>query len=210
MKKKAASADNGLKRLQEVLAAFTIGCQLRRRTDYLSASNTRDVISSIEPRPEIERYCGAFGRPIRRASCRSDERFGLVVVDLKALENDFFTVVVALNEIFARDVVLAFDLGRVVLDVIRAAARRMHATTGHAFDNFTVGHVDFKHEVDGDAASARACACGIVRGKPSKSAPFLQSGASRRSFTRPRMISSETSCPFPSQPWQPDRAGCRP
>ena len=33
------------------------------RRSYLSASKTRAVIASIEPRPEIERYCGAPSRP---------------------------------------------------------------------------------------------------------------------------------------------------
>lgn len=31
--------------------------------DYLSASKTRSVIASIEPKPEIERYFGAVGAP---------------------------------------------------------------------------------------------------------------------------------------------------
>src|SRR6266850_3790428 len=40
-----------------------------------------------------------------------------------------------------------------------------------------------------------ASACGIVRGKPSKRYPFLQSRSFSRSLTRPMMMSSETSWP---------------
>ena len=35
----------------------------------------------------------------------------------------------------------------------------------------------------------------MVRGKPSNKKPFLQSSFAIRSFTRPKMISSETSLP---------------
>ena len=35
--------------------------------------------------------------------------------------------------------------------MVRAAARRVDAATRHAFDDFGVGHVDLKHEVERDA-----------------------------------------------------------
>lgn len=35
------------------------GLSESRGGDHFSASKTRSVIASIEPRPEIERYCGA-------------------------------------------------------------------------------------------------------------------------------------------------------
>ena len=73
------------------------------------------------------------------------------MVDAEALQDHFFAVVVALHERIARHVVLAFDLGRVVLDVIRTAAHGVDAATRHAFDDFGVGHADFEHEVKRNA-----------------------------------------------------------
>ena len=44
-------------------------------------------------------------------------------------------------------------------------------------------------------ASANACACGMVRGKPSKMQPLAQSGSAIRALTRLIIKSSETSPP---------------
>src|SRR5574343_801006 len=47
-----------------------------------------------------------------------NQRAGLVAVDVQALLDGFFLVVVALHQRFASHIVLAFDLGRVELDVV--------------------------------------------------------------------------------------------
>ena len=70
------------------------------------------------------------------------------MVDRQTLHHDFFAVIVTLYEVFARHVVLAGNLGRVVLDVVAATRSGVHAAAGHTFDNFGVGHGDFEHEVN--------------------------------------------------------------
>ena len=49
------------------------------------------------------------------------QHFGLLVVNREAFLHHFFFIVVALNQIFAADVVFAFRFGRVVGDVVGAA-----------------------------------------------------------------------------------------
>ena len=56
-----------------------------------------------------------------------DECFGLSMVDRQTLHHDFFAVIVTLYEVFSRHVVLAGNLGRVVLDVVAAARSGVHA-----------------------------------------------------------------------------------
>ena len=117
-----------------------------------------------------------FTAALGKLGIKVHKGFCLVVVDLQALEDDIFMVVFALHEIFARHIVLARNLRRVVLDVIGAAARRVHAASGHALNDFSVRHADFKNVVNRNAgvdqgASLRNCA-----GKPSKRAPLAQSG----------------------------------
>ena len=85
-----------------------------------------------------------FTAALGKLGIKVHEGFCLVVVDLQALEDDIFMVVFALHEIFARHIVLARNLRRVVLDVIGAAARRVHAASGHALNDFSVRHADFR------------------------------------------------------------------
>ena len=95
------------------------------------------------------RYFGRTGRAaVGPLAVVADQRLGLLVIDLKALQDGLFLVVVALDQRLAGDVVLALDLGRIELDVIGAAGGDVHATTAHAGDDLAVRHVDFEHVVD--------------------------------------------------------------
>src|SRR5690606_31912303 len=82
---------------------------------------------------------------------KSDEGFGLLVVDAQALADGVLAVVVTLYQGLAADVVEAFLTGRVVIDVIDAAGTGMHAAPGQALDDLVVGHVDLHHVIDVDA-----------------------------------------------------------
>jgi len=57
------------------------------------------------------------------------ERTCLVAVDLQAMANGFFLVVITLNQWLARDVIFFRGLGRIELDMVAAAACGMDATS---------------------------------------------------------------------------------
>jgi hypothetical protein len=124
---------------------------LPRPAAYFSASKGVRVISSTLRRGR--RSCAPWApwrRPLAAHSAVVlDQRLGLRVIDVEALLDGFFLVVVALHQVFAGDVVLALDLGRVVLDVVGAAGATW-ARGGRSCVRRSrlVGHVDLEHEVD--------------------------------------------------------------
>ena len=69
------------------------------------------------------------------------------------MANGFFLVVIALDQVFASDVVLAFDLGRVVLDVVGTARGQVHTAACHAANDLFVVHGDLDHRIDVHARS---------------------------------------------------------
>lgn len=94
-------------------------------------------------------YSGAFGG--RQLLVEVDQRLGLRMVDRQAVTHGLFLVVLALDQLFAGNVVLAGDLRRVVLGVVHAAGGRMHATTGDTRHDLLVVDGDLDHMVDGHA-----------------------------------------------------------
>lgn len=67
-----------------------------------------------------------FFRPVLIVT---DQRRGLLVVDLQAFTDGFFLVVLALDEGIASLVVFTFGLGRIVLHMIDATTALVHPTT---------------------------------------------------------------------------------
>ena len=125
-------------------------------------------MSSTLPVPLILRQRGACASPVARPlRVVRDQRFGLLVVRGQALANDVFGVVRTLDKRLAGDVVLAFDLGRIVVDVVAAARAWVHAAAAHALDDVRVWHVDLEDVISFTPAAFIASACGMVRGKPS-------------------------------------------
>ena len=101
------------------------------------------------PRPLILRYLRRTGSAaVGPLAVVADQGLGLLVIDLKALQDGFLLVVVALDQRLAGGVVLALDLGRIEFDMIGAAGGHMHTTAAHAIDDLAIRHIDFEHEVD--------------------------------------------------------------
>src|SRR5579871_669268 len=90
---------------------------------------------------------GIAGCPLRVIL---DQRTGLRPIDLEALAHGLFLVVVALNQVFARHIVLALQPGRLVADVVNAAGRGVDPPSADALDDLAVGHVDLYHVIERD------------------------------------------------------------
>ena len=104
------------------LSARGCSCELLQGVENARGNgiNSAETADRAVLRSMFTAALGKLGIKVHKGFC-------LVVVDLQALEDDIFMVVFALHEIFARHIVLARNLRRVVLDVIGAAARRVHA-----------------------------------------------------------------------------------
>jgi len=94
-----------------------------------------------------------------RTGRRGDDALALVVLDegcshavvgLKALTHSLGLVVVALDEGLASDVVLALDLGGVVVVGIDAAGAGVSPAAGDAADDLLRGHVEVERKVNLD------------------------------------------------------------
>jgi hypothetical protein len=160
--------------------------------DQLRAASTLAVIASTEPTPSMWLY---FGLPLggRQLLVEVHQRLGLAVVDRQAMTHGFFLVVVALDQVFTGDVVLAFHFRRVVLNVVGAARGQVHAATGHALTISSSSTAISTTASMSTPAATMASAWGMVRGKPSNRKPLAQSGWAMRSLTRLMIRSSETS-----------------
>src|SRR5437763_16298314 len=113
---------------------LTVQCGEAGRANFVDAADA--VYTAILRRERVSRR-----RPLYIIS---DKRLGLLVIDGETLAHRFFLVVVALDQIFAGDVVLAGNLRRIELDVIRAARRRVYAPAAPPLDDRLVGAIDFE------------------------------------------------------------------
>ena len=84
----------------------------------------------------------------------------MCAVDLEPLLDCFFLVVFALDQGFTGNVVHTGHLGRVELDVIGAARRRVRAASAHAVDDGLKRNVDFQHVVERHASSFHGISLG--------------------------------------------------
>ena len=82
------------------------------------------------------------------------------MVHVQTLLHGFFLVVIALDQIFASDVVFHVDLGRVEHNVVGTARSQVNATTRHALDDFCIRHVDLDNGVDGYASRLHGISLG--------------------------------------------------
>ena len=138
----------------------------RRRAGSLERFEhaARDRVDRAEARDRaVLRSVGGAGGG--KALIEPDERLGLVVIDLEALEDDLLAVVVALHEVLARHVILAGDLRGVVLRVVRAARGGVHAAARHALDDLGVRDADLEDEVDRHAGGAQGLGLGDRAGE---------------------------------------------
>src|SRR6267143_4306250 len=118
---------------------------------YLSAARTRSRISATEPTPEIFRYFGARGSPCGPTGIVIHERPRLLPVNPEALPHRLLSVVVALNERLARNVVFARHFGGIEFDVVDASRAGMYPTPAHPLNDLVLRYIDLEHEVENDA-----------------------------------------------------------
>ena len=144
--------------------------------------------------PEIFRY---LRRGAERPLVVVDQRPRLLAVDLEALLHRLLAGRRRAGSAARRCASsLPCDLGRVELDVVDAARAGMHAPAAHARDDLVVRHVDLEHVVERHAlASSAPRPAGWCAGSRRTGSRCAQSGCFRRSFTRPMMMSSDTSWP---------------
>src|SRR5947199_7834395 len=110
------------------------------RADFLDRANARDLAVLGSTRVPLL-------SPFRIVV---HERPGLLLVDLQALSDRLFPVVVALDKGPTGNVVLAGNPGRIELDVIVASRCRMHAAPTQALDDLGVVYVDLQDEIATD------------------------------------------------------------
>ena len=78
---------------------------------------------------------------------KTNQHSGLVVIDFQAFFDDFFFIVISLNQIFTGYIVFTLVFRRVVLDVVGAAGRQVYAAATHAGNDYRIRYVDFNHRI---------------------------------------------------------------